>query len=247
MKLIRPLYILPFEYEAEINDYVETSGRKEENGLAFYAPCSSYTLTDMGIEYFGLAKTQDNYFNVAEVIPIERMMGMVLQSNESLQIFAAVVRHLTPRKVGIFDPEPQEIYTFRARLESDQTMWVHLQMPEDSSLHEFYAEIAYYLDLKDNDDYRFYHDKEENRFAEYSSSKRAKRSGKKTEDFQLGRLDFQHQNQMLLVAYNQATPFGEKSPVQRVQIELMHVKPPLIGEEYPRVSRVSKALNEMMD
>ena len=116
-------------------------------------------------------------------------------------------------------------------------------MPEELTLHDLYIETAYTLELKDNGNYSFYHDKEENRFAEYTGPKRTKRSPSKTSSIGLANLDYEHKKQMLLVAYNQATPFRGESPIVHVQIELLHKKPPERGYKYPRVSRVSEELN----
>ena len=243
MKLIRPLYILPFEFRNEVTDYVDTCDDPEEGAIAFFAPCSSYTLTDLGLEYLGLEKTDDNYFDAAASTPFGQMKDTIFSSKEALAVFAEIARHLTPMP---YDPLPEDIYTFRVRLASDTAIWAHVQMPSDSTLDDMYVEIVDCLGLKDNSDYIFYHDKTENPFAEYTSQRRAKR-GRKTSDTTLEELDFQHQKQMLLVAYNQALPFGDEAPTLHLQLEMMHIKPPEVGYDYPRVSRISKGLKDSWD
>ena len=243
MKLIRPLYILPFEFGTEITEYINVSDDPEESTIAFFAPCSSYTLTDIGLELLGIDKTEDNYLDIAKAAPFEQMKDTLFTSQESLTVFAEIAKHLSPMR---FEDPPEEIYTFRVRLESEKAVWVHLQMPSDDTLHDMYEEIVDCLGLKDNNDYTFYHDKDENRFAEYASLKRAKR-GRKTSDTPLEDLDFQHQKQMLLVAYNQAMPFGDAATTVRIGLEMMSVKPPDDAHDYPRVSRVSKGFRESTD
>jgi len=243
MKLIRPLYILPFELENEITDYINVSDDPEEGAIAFFAPCSSYTLTDLGLECLGIAKTEDNYLDTTKAAPFEQMKDTIFSSKDALAVFAEIARHLTPMRQE--DP-PEDIYTFRARLESNSTIWAHVQMPIDATLHDMYIEIAECIGLKENDDYIFYHDKKENPFAEYTSKRRAKR-GRKTSDIELEELDFEHQKHMLLIAYNQALPFGGEAPTVRLQLEFLHVKPPETGHDYPRISRVSKGLKESFE
>ena len=243
LKLIRPLYILPFDFDVEIAEYVNMSDDPEEGVIAFFAPCSSYTLTDIGIEYFGVPKTEDNYLDATKAAPFAQMKDTIFSSEEVLGLFAAIAKHLSPMR---FEEPPEDVYTFRVRLESDTSIWVHVQMPSDTNLHDMYEEIVDCLGLKDNNDYTFYHDKDENRFAEYASPKRAKR-GRKTSDIPISDLDFQHQKQMLLVAYNQGLPFGDSAPTIRLQLEMMHIKPPEVGHEYPRVSRISKGLRESLE
>ncbi|MCL2405231.1 MAG: hypothetical protein FWC92_06760 [Defluviitaleaceae bacterium] len=243
MKLIRPLYILPFEFGSEITDYIDVLDDPEEGTIAFFAPCSSYTLTDLGLECMGVAKTEDNYQDAPAAAPFEMMMDTVFKSTESLSVFAEVARHLGPMRM---EKPPEDIYTFRARLESNTAVWAHVQMPSDATLHDMYIEIAGCLGLKENDDYAFYHDKTENPFAEYASDRRAKR-GRKTSFAELDDLDFEHQKQMLLVAYNQALPFGDDAPIVRIQLEFLHANPPDVGHEYPRISRISKGLRESFE
>jgi len=236
LKLIRPLYVLPFEFTVELNDYVTVSDDPEEGVIAFFAPCSSYTLTDMGLEFFGVEKTEENYFDAAATIPFGQMKETVFSCKEALEVFVAIGRHIGSLQL---DHLPDKIYTFRVRREDNPSMWMHLQMPNTDTLHDMYVEIAEYMELKDNDDYAFYHDKQENRFAEYSSIKRSK-GGKKTSDTPIDALDYEHQKQMLLVTYNQAIPFSGDEPIVRLQLEMMHIKEPDMEHEYPKVSRVGK-------
>jgi len=243
MKLIRPLYILPFNFETEITEYINVCDRPEESSIAFFAPCSSYTLTDIGLELLGVEKTDDNYLDAAKFAPFDRMKDNLFSSRESLSAFAELARHLSP--MG-FSAPPEEIYTFRARLESDKTIWAHVQMPTDDTLDNIYDEIVDCFGLKENGDYTFYHDKEENRFAEYASPRRAKR-GRKTSDTPLSGMDFQHQKHMLLIAYNQAMPFGDAAPTIRVELEMLGAKPPDVSHDYPRISRLSSGLKEKID
>ncbi|MCL2571645.1 MAG: hypothetical protein FWE11_04510 [Defluviitaleaceae bacterium] len=247
LKLIRPLYVIPFEFEGEIADYTAVNNDPEEGIIAFFAPCSSYTLTDLGIEYFGVSKTEANFLDVADAIQFENMKDSIFSSKEALEVFVAVAKHLGP--IGTMQKGQgwNSIYTFRVRMESDTSVWIHLQVPESATLHQMYDEIAMHLYIKDNGDYTFYHDKEENRFAEYSSPKRAKRRGKNAEETEISKLDFEHQKQLLLVAYNQAIPFGRTNPTMQVEIELLHIKPPEEGYEYPRISRVSKGFREIFE
>jgi len=243
MKLIRPLYILPFEFGSEITDFINVSEDPEEGTIAFFAPCSSYTLTDLGLECMGIEKTDDNYLDATKAAPFEQMKDTVFNSEDSLAVFAEIAKHLGAMQ---FDEPPEDIYTFRARLESNTAIWAHVQMPSDATLHDMYVEVSVCLGIKDNSDYTFYHDKAENPFAEYTSPRRTKR-GRKTADTLLEELDFEHQKNMLMVAYNQALPFGDEEPTTRVQLEMLHTKSPEMGHEYPRVSRISKGLRESLD
>ena len=241
MKIIHPMYVLPFEFTNEIPDYARVSDDAEESLIAFFAPCSAYTLTDLGLELLGVAKTDTNYIDAAAAIPFEQMKNSVFSCKEALQVFVEIGRHIGALQMDGLPLEDEEIYTFRVRFESDTSLWAHIQVPADANLHDMYVEIAACFDLKDNEDYAFFHDKTENRFREYASPKRHKR-GKKRVDVEFGSLDFEVQKNMLMVAYNQAIPFGGQEPTVRLELELMHIKPAEEDYEYPRVSRVSAGM-----
>ena len=158
-------------------------------------------------------------------------------------MFVEIGRHISGMQLDGIPPDDdgEKIYTFRIRLQSDTSLWIHLQIPEDFTLHDMYIEIVEQFHLKDNDDYSIYHDKTENRFVEYTSDKHLKR-GKKFVGIALSDLDFERQKQMLMVAHNQAIPFGPVAPTMRFEIELMHIKPADEEIDYPRVSRVSAGM-----
>ncbi|MCL2378899.1 MAG: hypothetical protein FWC77_07220 [Defluviitaleaceae bacterium] len=240
MKLIRPLYLQPFDFGSEVTSYINVSDDPEEGNVAFFEPCPSYTLTDLGLECLGVEKNEDNYLDATKAAPFDQMKDTVFSSQDTLVVFAEIAKHLAPMR---YEEPPEDIYTFRVRLESNTAIWAHIQMPTGATLHDMYIEIAECLGLKENSDYTFYHDKQENRFAEYASPRRAK-GGRKTSGIELEDLDYEHQKQMLLVAYNQALPFGDTEPTIRLQLEMLHVKPPEAGHEYPRISRMSKGLKE---
>jgi len=249
LKLIRPLYILPYDIEGEYLDFLSASDDIADSDIAFYAPCSSYSLTDLGLEFFEVSKTEENYFEAQEILSFEQMKDTIFSSDDALEVFLLVGRHLS--SFGE-DEEciPDEIYTFRVRDWGDKTMWAHIQMPDDATLDNLFMEIAECLVIDDDTGYVIFHDKTENRFAEYAPvspiPKRGKKpfSSKSTQE-ELRNLDFTHQPHMLMLISKDNTNYDEIKPTpSRIEIELLHKKPPANGEEYPRISRESKALEE---
>jgi len=256
LRMIRPMYALPFDFESEINEYANVCEDPEEAFVAFFAPCSSYTLTDLGLEIMGVKATAENYLDIGELIPFDTMKDTIFASPESMAIFVDMARQLSPL---VFQGDvPDSVYTFRVRMAEDSTMWVHLQMPDDATLHQLYEEITDAFELIPNDDYSFFHDKTENRFAEYASTKQPTTKGKgkrassnKTADIPLNALDFAHMQHMVLATFNQSLPFSQVSPTIRFNLERMNEKTPDINLEYPRISRESAAMirkfNETLD
>jgi len=244
MKLIRPLYVLPFDLENELTDYLSISHNINEGIMAFYAPCSSYTLTDLGLDFFQIQKTDENHINVAKAIPFETIKDTILASKDSIALFVAVAGIMTPMRRHNEDP-PTNVYTFKVKMEKKAGIWIHLQVPTNATLSDVYEEIVEFMELKNNGDYSFFHDKTENRFVQYSSPKR-KRSGKSANETSLESLDWEHQKHMLLIAYNQSIPFSQEDPTVRLKLEMMHKKTADPDHEYPRVSRFSNKLFDML-
>ena len=247
LRLIRPLYVLPFDFSSEIGEYTNVCEDPEEAFVAFFAPCSSYSLTDLGLAVLDVKPNDDNYLNVNEHIPFESMKDTIFAAPETIAIFVEMARQLSPLILG--EGAFSQIYTFRVRREDDNSAWIHLQFPENTTLHHLYEEIAHFFGLNLNDDYSFFHDKTENRFAEYVTPKKSKPGGrkKKTADTLLSELDFHHMQHMILTTYNQATPFTKAPPTIRLNIERLKESEPEPGEMYPKASRISASLKRLLE
>jgi len=243
LRLIRPLYVLPFDFATEIRDYVDVCEDPEESFVAFFAPCSSYTLTDLGLEILGVEPTSDNCFDTS-VIPFEIMENSIFTDIDHFDTFVKVAQAFSPI---LAEGLPALICTFRVRLEAEAAVWMHLEVPENLTLQHLYDEIAEYFDLKRNDDFSFFHDKTENRFAEYPSARRAvkaKNPRKPACQVFIDELDFDHMSHMILAAYGQAAPFSKEPPTVRLLLERISIKPSDPGIIYPAIGRMSKEMKQ---
>jgi len=242
LKIIRPLYALPFDLDEEIGEYINVCEDPQEAFVAFFAPCSSYTLTDLGLEVLNVTPTKENYFN-ADDLPFGTMKDAIFSDDHAFAIFVEMARQLSPLAFESQWNIVDEIFTFRVRLEGAPSVWMHLQMPDNMTLCHLYEELAQAFGLKDNEEFSFFHDKVENRFAEYPSAKRANRAKnprKAACQTILSELDFEHMKFLILAAYNQAVPFAGEASTVRLQMELLSMTPPDPDEFYPRISRMSK-------
>jgi len=244
LRLIRPMYALPFALDEEIADYIDVCEDPQEAFVAFFAPCSSYTLTDLGLEILDVTPNEDNYF-VASEMPFDSMKETIFADEEAFSTFIEMARHLSPLALTGGFVQTANIFTFRIRLELEPTVWMHLQVSKNMNLHHIYDEVIRFFDIKPNGDYSFFHDKTENRFAEYPSAKRANRAKnpRKTScQTPLADLDLVRMKHLILVAHNQAKPFAGEASIVRLQLEMLNEKPPDPEEFYPRCSRMSKEL-----
>jgi hypothetical protein len=243
LKLIKPMYVLPFDFATEIDDFLASKVTdNDEVFIAFFAPCSSYTLTDLGLRVLNIKPNRDNYYDVNQHMPFSTLKDTLFADPAMISVLIKMAQFL-PAAIGNLSARP--VYTFRIRMEEDPAMWIHLHMPATAFLEDIYEEVLDYFPLRDNYDYSFFHDVTENRFVEYPSLKRANPRSKKNSNIPLSDLDFEHQNKMLLAAYTQTLPFGGKPPTVRLEIEMMGMKEPDPGQDYPRVARMSKAVREM--
>ena len=236
LRLIRPMYTLPFDINEEIEDYISVCEDPHEAFVAFFAPCSSYTLTWLGLLYFEVEPMSGNFFDTFDSSFVNLVKTM-LESDSSFRAFVDIAQYFTPpyAEEGIM---LNEVYTFRVRDTDRPSMWIHLQMPTGTTLCDVYTEAEKYFDMAPGDDFTFFHDKTENHFAEYPSAKRAARAKKPRKDAcqtGLRDLDFVSMNQMLLVSHNSRPPV-------RLNLELMRTDPADLDERHPRVIRMSKEM-----
>ena len=247
LRIIRPLYALPFALAEELQAYVVVGGDPDEAFIAFFAPCSSYSLTDLGLKILNVKKTDSNYFNAADM-NFENMKDTIFASEYAIEKFVEIAAIFSPVTSG--GGLPDKIYTFRTRLGSDSSVWAHVQVPDTFTLEELYDTLTGWFDLKNNGEYSFFHDKVENRFAEYPSSKRGaktKTTKKPAELFTLAELDFEHMQTMILAAYGQSAIFSGEPPVVRLTLERLTSKDPDPDDLYPCISRASKKMQEVLN
>jgi len=254
LRIIRPQYEVPFDFNTEMSGYIKVSSDPEESFIAFFAPCSRYSLTSLGLELFDLSPTEERFFDVNKYIFMDKMKDTVLASPETLETFIETAKMFSPLMME--EKMAGEVHTFRVRLESDKTKWVHMQVSENNTLEEFYREICdnfTHTIVKMNNNYSFFHDKVENRFAEYPSpsplrstrNNSSKKKPPRTADTPLSKLDFDHMKHMILATYNQSSHFDPKPNVLYFQIERLNIKNGDSEEDYPILVRCSTSLKEL--
>ena len=247
LRLIRPMYALPFAFYEEVSDYIDACEDPDEAFVAFFAPCSSYTLTGLGLKALNVKPTAENYFDASE-LDFENMRNAIFIDDYTFKTFVEMAQQLAP--LALMGGLPGLIHTFRIRLESDTSIWMHLNVPDTFTLANLYDEITQYFNLKNNGDFSFFHDKTENRFAEYPSLKRASKSkNPKTpaEECLLSDLDFGHMEHLILATYSQNSIFAQEPPTIRLQLERLSEKAPEFGEMYPQPGRMSKNMKLQAD
>ena len=236
LKLIRPIYLLPFDLKNEISVYLDAHIDEDELGIAFYAPCSRYYLTELGLEFFKVNANSANYLEIEKKLPFLDIEALFDKKNRITlsNIHAAATA---------FDLE-FTAYTLKVKHMSNPRLWLNVEISDATNLHRLYLELAYYFDLEKNGEYTFFPDESENPFAAYTSPNQNKRS-KKTTDITVDTLNLEEKTVMVLVL-NYPRGGGARYK-EKWSLEVIKVDSGKPGYSYPAVVRLSKGLKEYFE
>jgi len=234
LRVIRPIYSIPFDMKNEISHFTKAFNSDNEDLSPFFAPCTSYMLSDLGLQLFDIEPTEKNYFDSSTVLPPHLLNDPTFLSPIGMRLFISATRAAIP-----ISEMPDSIYSFRVYSEEDPDAWFVLQIPKTVSLHFLYEEIADIFLVYDDDNYSFFHAKTESPFVEYSgniSEKRGQKQLRKHTNIQLLELDFEHMSHLLLVIYKEESlKFG---------FEFLDEIAPIAGVSYPAITEMSAKAKE---
>ena len=233
LKLIRPIYMLPFDFENEISIFLDSYMEEDELGIAFYAPCSRYYLTELGLEYFGEKAQPENYLDIEQKLNFKEIAAL-FENNSTADIRA--LSHALERD--------SNIYSLKVKYLPEPRMWLNIDVSDVTNLHRLYLELAYYFDLDKNCEYSFFPDDTENPFMAYASPNQTRRA-KKAAETTLAALELKEKNLMVL-AVNYPRAGGSKHK-EKWLLEVLKVQPGKPGQSYPMVTRLGKALREYFE
>ena len=251
LRLIKSLYLNPFPIESEVDEFLKLNKDDRKEVPSFYAPCTVYHLTKLGLEFFGFKKTDDNYFETEKNLTFESLNLSLFKDPENvgyyIDLTKSIMHSLLQESVEDEYEDYMVLHKFKAIQADDKTKWIHISIPSDFTLHDFYETIADYFPAAKTNVYSFYHDTEPNPFTEYLGPANM-RKGKKTRqatEVIVDDLDFEHKPDMLLVFGRQIKPFSNEPSEFKLKISWM-------GEyyidddydEYPKINRMSKSMKE---
>ena len=232
LKLIRPLYIFPFDFENEISVHLDANTSEDDLSMAFYAPCSRYYLTEMGLDFFGVKVTPDNYLDIEHKFPFSKIAPFFDNAPVKLSDVKAMSAAIGHESC---------IYALKVKYLRDSKLWLNIDAADTTSLHRLYIELCYYFDLDENAEYTLFIDDTENPFTAYASPNQLNRANK-TSDIALGDLSLQEKRVMVLsLNYPKSKGLKHKSKWTLEVIRAHQGKPGCI---YPMATRLGKALQE---
>ncbi|MDR1914653.1 MAG: hypothetical protein LBQ68_09265 [Clostridiales bacterium] len=238
LRLIRPLYTLPFEFINELNYLLDTFEDDEGPVTALYAPAAFYQLTQLGAEYFEVNVGDGNVVTTnirSDELPFI-LKGGDTEKFERLK-----------REFSIIEESGHVIYVLKARLADDKSIWKNIESPGNMNLYQLCSEICYQFCFISNPDFSFFADISKSPFSEYSNIKTSKLP-KKDPGIRLDDLGFEEKHRFTLILYNSHNVFNVNSVISKrteIELEVIKKKAREDGTVYPRVARTSAALREL--
>jgi len=239
LKLIRPVYMLPFDFKNELSVFLDAHVEGEDElGLAFYAPCSRYYLTELGLDYFNVKPTHANYLDIKNKLLFSDIAALFEKTPARMSDIQNI------RDISKTFDQEYCMYSLKVKYMSEPRLWLNIDVSDVTNLHRLYLELAYYFDLDKNGEYIFYPDETENPFMAYASPNQLRRS-KKASDTTLGELSLAEKQVMILaVSYPR---IGGSKHKEKWSLEVFKVSQGQGGQTYPMVTRMGKGLKEYFE
>jgi len=240
LRLIRPLYMIPFDLKNETKLLLEALNDEElddeDKSTAFYAPCSRYYLTDFGLAYFRVKSDSENYLNIKTILPFASVSGL----------FDDPPAKHTDKKALLpgFKRGDYQVFTIKAKLQADSQIWLNVEATDTTNLHRLFLELSYFLEVDRDHEYTFYQDKSESPFMAYASPNSTRRS-KKAADTVLGDLSLKKGCVMVLDIANPTMPHNFAPDKWHLTVTAVHQGIP--GVVYPVVTDMSRFFEDYMD
>ncbi len=237
LRLINPGYLLPYDNLKEISYAVDAMNETEDISVAMFSPCSHFSLTELGLEFFKVNKNE-NYpeINYDESL-FEKILAILQEDkNKNLIINDDLLGYFISDKLY---RNSKKIYELKIKLKNNKAFWKKIEFLEETTLKDLYLEICYEFNLDIKMDYSFFQNHDENPFSEYTSSFR-KKGHKNTEKVTLGDFIIDEKHKFVLALYNIISPFMDESssiPSKYIKfdIEVQKIKEKDSSLIYPRV------------
>jgi len=245
LRIIRPFYTRPFIFEedvAEVLKNFELNNMSEKLGadgdgleMAFYAPCSCFHLTDLGIEYFQVERDENNYldiggqsFNFSNIAPLFEFA-----------MFSQVRTAKIPQR-QMFEPEIC-VYSLKVQYSKDSQLWLNIDVSDTTDLHTLFAELSHYFDFNINAKYVFSLTEKESPFTGYFSPNQPQMP-KSAAKHNLADLDVDD-GQTIFLYIQQVLP-SKKIIKYKWLLEVESIHSGKYNVAYPEVTKLCKALQE---
>ncbi|MCL2664429.1 MAG: hypothetical protein FWE82_02340 [Defluviitaleaceae bacterium] len=246
LQLIRPIYPTPFDFENELRLFIDTPFDADELYTAFFTPCVQYHLTELGLILFNCVPDSENFLNVKMRLPFKPVFEQLIKLQEQAEA------NIGDKKTADKNGQSGKIYEIRIKYEPNASLWLCIDVTEQTTLHRLYLELSAHFGLEPQGVYSFFADTTESPFTEYTSPQHA-RPTKKTNATAMADLNFEVNHKFVLVTHpgrnllSRSAKKRNPKCITRLALEIEKIKPKQLNRFYPSVTRLSKAFREMGD
>lgn len=233
LRLIQPLYIIPYNLGEEIVNFCECLPQINDSEAMIYAPCTTYALTELGARLFG-----------AEDRGAE---GVMLPADTPIESIILTLKELIGMsELGILDGEEvaDEVVTLKVKLSLNKKYWQTIEVYGDETLDSLHVIICRAFMLDEDCEYSFYKGAEENPFKEYTP-KTNKKKQRKTETVSLSDLEMNVGDCLKYLIYDSVDPYGPSVAKKKVAFDIEVAKLELKRSAVcPKIVRKSKLVTD---
>ena len=231
LKLIMPVYALPFHYDEELPCLYEALRSNMELNPTLWMPCSNFFLTKMGLQYLNILPNYDNYIELPDNIPIDFLLANIQET---------IALHLTMSQASQKNLPVSTSYTIKAVLRSAKKISFSFDVHEDAALSCIHDQICDMLLLDAFADYSLSVGESESPFLTFVSAKSRKKL-KKANAILIKGLSLEKGQTLTYFMPNTSTALVNTRPMMKIDLTVTSVKNASPHTFYPFVSWRSKA------
>ncbi|MDR1704273.1 MAG: plasmid pRiA4b ORF-3 family protein [Clostridiales bacterium] len=244
LRVIQPMYIIPFDVEEELESIGDMLKGMDEPAPLIHAPCSEYTLTGLGnlIMNTTAASTAPN----AQDAPVrpQSPADYGLPEGPALKKFIQSLESIIGEasQAMYSEERPSNILALKLLDEKEPRLWINAEIPQEYTLSSLHLFITRIFNKPEGNDYSFFTGGKENPFSEY---KPGGGPGRQTDRVTLADLILGQGDELLYCSYTVDNIRRIRRKCFGVNIRVINVTE-RIGDSYPRISRRSRALTEII-
>jgi len=241
LKLIEPFYEDPFTFK-DFQGFLNAG--LSDPDMAFFIPCSHYSLTPVALEFFDLPDEPEKNNIIHTQIPLEALFDIIPPPFGRARV--------TPQALAAKYAKPGHLQSFRLKITQahNDNMWKIIELTGLSSLEQLHHLICDEFLLEPSENYRFNTDIGMNTFTMYTPPHQ-KLKHKKTHNTLLKDMPLDEKTVFYYCLDRSSQPFvsrgnkiTEKIVSEYYKIEVVKIKIPIGIEVFPKIIRESAPLKE---
>ena len=233
LKLITPMYSIPYDFQEELTFLHETMKTQVDLNPSLWSPCSNFFLTKLGLEFLELDPDEENYTELPNSIPLDHLL--IIQESVRLQQIVNNTK-ISISSIG-------NSYEFKANITLHRNFWFNFEIYQDSTLAVIHEQFCDMLLLDSFAEYSISVGEIESPFLTYVSAGSRKKF-KKADSTLIKDLNLEKGNILTYSIVNAGnSPLGSVGAM-KIQLSVVAVKEASPRIFYPIVSKKSKAFAE---